>query len=1277
MVLNGATFTKPSITTECSRLDRRQTLNMYKRSEQYTGHRNRANPSKKTDGETTGDKGLLKPNLKILGLNVCGLISKLNLSILEDYIFDNLDIVCLSETKTDQIDEVNANIGGFKPFFHHRKNFVRKSGGIVTFITESIAQHAKVLSPSENEFVQWIKIDENVLGYGLIIAATYIPPPDSPYSTGHEHDQIMQDLIDIQSNYNDYKVCIIGDMNSRTANQPDFVEVDEHLLEATGLTECLSDLFVNEHNLEKLDIPKVRYNEDKTLDNNGRKLIEFCKNTGMLIVNGRVGKREETGRLTCKKSSTVDYAIASIDLFPHINDFCIDTFDRCLSDVHCPITLELNQIISPMLNISETEVEVEKNEPTKATPNTKINWEQNKKDLYTNSFKNAKILELVGQIDNLDEKHKTVTQVDIDHITKSIENIYKEAGETAEVIKTTPQNHKKHYRNQTHIRKTCKKAWFNDECNQKRKEFFLAKNKYKKEVNPTNKAKMNSASKNYRKTVKRTLKNYHYELHKNLRTLKSNNPKDYWGIINKAHGSTKKTGEISIDTFMQHFKTLNTTPAPIGSPIRKQGRNEAQPTNEGTPHITLNTQYNEGDAGEDLPFNHKITEAELRFIMKKLKNGKAGGVDQIINEFIKNSPPSMLTLICSYFNLILDIGMVPESWTVGLIVPIFKNKGNIDDADNYRGITLLCCMGKLFTMLINKRLQDYLEQNSLLGEEQTGFREGYSTLDHIFSLNCIIDLLLCQRKRLYCVFVDYKKAFDMVDRSSLWSKVLKLNIEGKVLTVIKNMYDRAKSCIKHNGKLSDFFACNVGVRQGENLSPLLFSIYLNDLQEHFTENCRGVTCKEGTDVLLRLFVLLYADDTILLSESVEDLQEMLHTLENYCEQWQLTVNTSKTKAVVFSRGKIKNLPTLTFKNQPLEVQYDYTYLGILFNYNGKFKKAIQKQAAQAKRALFSLLSKARKLQLPLDLQCHLFDACIVPILVYGCEVWGFSNISDIERVQSYFCKHVLRLNYRTANCIALGELGRPRLQCIVKQRMVQFWCKLAVGKSNKISSALFKIVQDKHYNGSLNSPWLTSIINMLNNCGLGYLLNSPPGTLNLQHTKSIVKNRTLDIETQEWHSQVTESGHCTNYRIFKTELHFEEYINILNPKETTDLCQFRCGNHKLPTTVGRHAGVEKSQRHCPLCKSKAIGDEYHYILECSAFQTERAALIDAKYLRTPNTLYMKSLFQSKDATTCSNLAKLCRIIMERFKRVGSKTASHTTETTVAETMAQNSQNRST
>ena len=203
--------------------------------------------------------------------------------------------------------------------------------------------------------------------------------------------------------------------------------------------------------------------------------------------------------------------------------------------------------------------------------------------------------------------------------------------------------------------------------------------------------------------------------------------------------------------------------------------------------------------------------------------------------------------------------------------------------------------------------------------------------------------------------------------------------------------------------------------------------------------------------LIKLYTLLYADDTILLSESPEDLQNMLTGLHKYCRFWHLTVNISITQVVVFSKGKIRNPPSLFFGDEPMLLQTNYTYLGIVFNYNGNFTQAMSKQVSQAKRAMFSLISKARKLQLPLDLQCHLFDTCIVPILLYGCEVWGFSNLSEIEKVHNQFCKYILKLNVATANCMARGELGRPRLECLVKQRMVNFWTRMVTGKASKVS----------------------------------------------------------------------------------------------------------------------------------------------------------------------------------------------------------------------------------
>ena len=222
-----------------------------------------------------------------------------------------------------------------------------------------------------------------------------------------------------------------------------------------------------------------------------------------------------------------------------------------------------------------------------------------------------------------------------------------------------------------------------------------------------------------------------------------------------------------------------------------------------------------------------------------------------------------------------------------------------------------------------------------------------------------------------------KKAFDLVDRSSLWSKLISHGINGKLMSVIFNLYHHAKSCVRANGKMSDYFTCNVGVRQGENLSPLLFAIYLNDFESYVSRHYKGldtlsddITCHLSDpyiEVFLRLHVLLYADDTIVMAETPEQLQKALNAVSEYCSQWNLTVNNSKTKIVIFSRGKVRRYPDFVFGSNKLDVVDEYVYLGVKFNYNGKYKKMIQKQITQARKALYCMLAKARKLQLPIDI----------------------------------------------------------------------------------------------------------------------------------------------------------------------------------------------------------------------------------------------------------------------------------------------------------------------
>ena len=455
----------------------------------------------------------------------------------------------------------------------------------------------------------------------------------------------------------------------------------------------------------------------------------------------------------------------------------------------------------------------------------------------------------------------------------------------------------------------------------------------------------------------------------------------------------------------------------------------------------------------------------------------------------------------------------------------------------------------------------------------------------------------------------------------------------------------------------DFFTCNAGVRQGENLSPLLFSIYLNDFESYVSRHYQGLSVIsnetannvsiDDAEVYLRLFVLLYADDTIVMAESPEELQRAINAVANYCDKWNLTINRNKTKIVIFSRGKVRRCPVIVFKNEPLEVVNNYVYLGVSFNYNGRFAKAISKQVSQARRALFSLLSKAVKLRLPVDIVVHLFDQLVKPILLYGCEVWGFENCTQIEVFHRQFCKRLLKLNKATSNCMVYGELGQVEIAVAIQQRMVVFWSRIILGKQSKISYIIYRLLRGMMENGTYQSKWLSSVKATLNECG-NQNLWSDENVASCEWVKLSLGLKLSDIFKQKWHDEVSDNRLCINYRIFKHEHKMEKYLTLLDRGHRINLTKFRCGNHKLPVNSGRFQGRPRCERICNLCTSNVTGDEFHYVFDCSFFDVERRSLIKPYYLRRPNTVKMEQLFNMTSAKWLTSLSNFVKIIMNTF-----------------------------
>ena len=610
------------------------------------------------------------------------------------------------------------------------------------------------------------------------------------------------------------------------------------------------------------------------------------------------------------------------------------------------------------------------------------------------------------------------------------------------------------------------------------------------------------------------------------------------------------------------------------------------------------------------------------------------------------------------YNLVLDTGLVPECWTLGMIKPIYKNKGSSKDPSNYRPITLISCVGKLFTAILNNRIQSYVEGHDKIKNCQSGFRKGYSTIDNIFILHNLIDIVFKSKHSLYCSFIDLKQAFDRVWREGMWEKIAKYNINGKCLRVIKNIYKNIKSCVLINNKTTDFFISNIGVRQGENLSPLLFNLFLNDLEDFFIENnVNGIECSEhhlddSLMVFLEIFLLLYADDTIILSNTAEGLQNALDTYSRYCAQWKLTVNYNKSKILIFSNQTQTDFSDNEFllDNEKLEIVTEFKYLGILFSKSNSFYKTKKHIAEQGTRAMYSLLAKSRNMHLPIDLTIELFMKLVKPILLYGCEIWGFGNIDVLERVQLKFIKHVLNLKACTPNHIVYGEVGVYPLKIDIYCRMISYWGKLnSIENFGSLASNIYLVSKSvyKHSNISPKSTyfkWINNIKEILCTSGNSGIWESHefPNKIWLSNA---IKQKYIDLFLNDWYSKVNSD---VNYKIFKHTFEFENYLVILPKKFLYYLISFRTRNHRLAIETGRWSRTNRNVRKCNLCKED-IGDEYHFLLTCKKLKGVRKVYLKPKYIRRPNVFKYESLMNSKNKRLLITIAKYIKIIYEMAK----------------------------
>ena len=405
----------------------------------------------------------------------------------------------------------------------------------------------------------------------------------------------------------------------------------------------------------------------------------------------------------------------------------------------------------------------------------------------------------------------------------------------------------------------------------------------------------------------------------------------------------------------------------------------------------------------DIPLASEVLEVncerpdreEIRKAISLLKTGKAPGPDEIPAEAIKADMETSIEMMYDLIGNIWETDEIPIGWKEGYLVKIPK-KGDLQECRTYRGIMLLSVPGEVLNRFILERLKH--EVDNILRDHQAGFRQGRGCIDQIATLRIIVEQSLEFDSSLYINFVDYEKAFDSLDRDTLWKVLQHYGIPEKIITLIRNTYDGMTCKVTHAGRLPESFKGKTGVRQGCLLSPFMFLVAIDWLMKTTTKNRRN-----GIQWIVwsQLEDLDFADDLALLSHSHEQMQDKTDLLNLVSAQ----TNMNKTK-IMKANTKSKNVVIVGGKR--LEETDCFTYLGSKINKTGCTEEDTKVRIQKA-RGAFLILSKIWKSKLiKLKTKMRIFNSSVKSVLLYSSETWRITK-HRVNKIQTFVNRCLRRI----------------------------------------------------------------------------------------------------------------------------------------------------------------------------------------------------------------------------------------------------------------------------
>ena len=952
-------------------------------------------------------------------------------------------------------------------------------------------------------------------------------------------------------------------------------------------------------------------NCDKTKNRSGRLLRDICNTEELVVLNGNIFN---TG-FTCWKhsgASAIDFILCSSDIIDRFHSGRIHN-ETIYSD-HCIIAIDLLLFMFDMKSdfsySFDSDIKLSRNASRKLFRDSYRSIDfQNDVIKDPNIQRISHVLE--QSLDYRISLPKETLSVLVDDLMTSLRKVLSDYVGYKSSFGRSKKQHVSH-------------PWIDKQCRAAAAYFRRCQNENRRKFTPQTYAKLRNAKKAYKAIVRRKRRQFEYSFLNSV--FYARDSKHLWSMVQDKR-RRPYNGKVSTLEFTEFLSEIASGKYTVDESLLREARVRNS--------VRANRTPSEGIMDE---VSHFLRE-EFDVSLWKLGMGKAPGPDGFTGEVIQLIFPATFDIFENLFLCMYLSGITPNSWDCDIKVPVQKHGKSGNHPSHLRPITLVNGLTKIYERFLLSMLKEYF----CTSENQAGFKQDYGCIQRVFCLTTLASFA----KPLFCVFIDFSSFFDTVHTEILVDYLYSQNVPPSLCRAIHSMFLNLKAKVRMNNSLGHEFRVEVGIRQGSVISPFLGTAYLEQISS-ILQDVQGKV-HFGTSSIDHI---LYADDMVIFTTDFETLQRKIDRVFAKCREIGLNINTQKTFWTVFNkRGRVER----KLKIDGFEIEYMSVtkYLGVSISDKRSFKKHIDDRTTKSNRALAVCINFQKKystLRFPLFLV--LYERMVLPSLLYGSEVYGWSLAKECDLVLYKQLKRYFRLPANVSRDALYWCLGILPLHFEIWIRSYKFWMKIISLSNKRLENQLMNLCVTLHNEGI--KTWFGEMLIVFEQVGFqGDFIHWKYNDIseNLPRFTDLVRKHL--ITTMK--NSLNQSKYQFLIQVFP-EHKKRLFLEYTNWSESRVFLKLLLSLHSFEIETGRHKNIDKSIRFCKYCMDKytcTLGDESHHVFDCPQHYLNRRnccqtlSIDNCQIVQAlAGSIYLNVTLNTRFAVLCKYFASLLHDLKE-------------------------------